>query len=254
VKPGFIELPTGENIPILYEDRSALAIDKPRGWMLAPDSWRETGRNLQAALAASVIARDFWARSRNLRFIRYVHRLDAETTGVVLLAKSPGAVHALSRLFESREMAKVYLAVVHGAPRSKRWTCRAKLSADPDAQGRIRVDQRNGKEAETRFEVLQTTRGLTLIRAVPLTGRTHQIRVHLAEAGHPVVGDKLYGKTGSDRGALALRAIELAYVDPFTRRRVRIRAPGEEFVSEYGFDSGVKRQSVGALERRERGA
>ena len=108
------------------------------------------------------------------------------------------------------------------------------------------MDARNGKEAETEFEVIQTAPGLALIRVIPLTGRTHQIRVHLAESGHPVVGDKLYGKTGSDPGALALRAIELAYVDPFMRRRVRIRAPGEEFVSEYGFDSGVKRQSVGA--------
>jgi 23S rRNA pseudouridine1911/1915/1917 synthase len=253
VKPNAIELPTGEHIPILYEDRSVLAIDKPSGWMLAPDSWRETGRNLQAALAASVAAREFWARSRNLRFIRYVHRLDAETTGVVLLAKSPGAVRALSRLFESREMEKVYLVVVHGAPRSKRWTCRAKFSSEPDARGRIKVDESNGKEAETQFEVLQSIRGLTLIRAVPLTGRTHQIRVHLAESGHPVVGDKLYGKAGKATGELALRAIQLAYVDPFTRRRVRIRAPEGQFLGEYGFDSGVKRESVGALERRERG-
>jgi len=236
VKPHAIELATGETIPILYEDRSVLAIDKPRGWMLAPDSWRETGRNLQAALADGVAAREFWARSRNLRFIRFVHRLDAETTGVVLLAKSPGVVRALSRLFEGREMEKVYLAVVRGLPRLKRWTCRAKLSADPDARGRIRVDERYGKEAETGFEVLQTTSNLALVRAVPLTGRTHQIRVHLAESGHPVVGDELYGQGDRARDRLGLRAIGLAYKEPFTRRQVRIRAPEEEFLSRYGFE------------------
>src|SRR5260370_28589819 len=148
--------------------------------MLAPDSWRETGRNLQAALAAGVAARDFWVRSRSLRFIRFVHRLDAETTGVVLLAKSPGVVRALSRLFEGREMEKVYLAVVRGLPRLKRWTCRAKLSADPDTRGRMKVDERDGNEAETRFEVLRSASGLALVRALPLTGRTHQIRVHLS--------------------------------------------------------------------------
>src|SRR5262252_8962645 len=109
-KPNFIELPTGETIPILYEDRSVLAIDKPAGWMLVPFSWQKTSRNLQAALTSSIAARDFWARSRNLKFLRFVHRLDAETTGILLLAKSHGAVEAFGNLFESRKMEKSYLA------------------------------------------------------------------------------------------------------------------------------------------------
>ena len=111
-KPNFIELPTGEKIPILYEDRSVIAIDKARGWMLVPFSWLKTGRNLQAALISSIAAGDFWARSRGLRFLRFVHRLDAETTGILLLAKSPGAVTIYGSLFESRKMEKLYLAVV----------------------------------------------------------------------------------------------------------------------------------------------
>src|SRR4029077_20737636 len=100
-KPNFIELPTGEQIPILYEDRSVLAIDKPPGWMLVPFSWQKTRRNLQAALGSVSAARDFWARSRNLKFLRFVHRLDAETTGVLLMAKSLGAVDSYGELFES---------------------------------------------------------------------------------------------------------------------------------------------------------
>src|SRR5215831_2735876 len=103
-KPNFIELPTGETIPILYEDRSVLAIDKPRGWMLVPFSWQKTNRNLQAALTSSIAAGDFWARSRNLRYLRFVHRLDADTSGILLLAKSPGALRTYSELFESRRM------------------------------------------------------------------------------------------------------------------------------------------------------
>src|SRR5437667_5190696 len=91
-KPSFIELPTGETLPILYEDRSVMAIDKPRGWMLVPFSWQKTDRNLQAALTSSIAAKDFWARSRSLKFLRAVHRLDADTSGILLLAKSPGAV------------------------------------------------------------------------------------------------------------------------------------------------------------------
>ena len=98
------------------------------------------------------------------------------------------------------------------------------------------MDQRNGREAETRFEVLQTAPDFASVRAVPLTGRTHQIRVHLAESGCPVVGNELYGKAGKALEELALRAIGLAYTDPFTRRQVRIRTPQKEFVNRYGFD------------------
>src|SRR5438046_2988088 len=115
-KPDRIELPEGTVIPILYEDRSVLAIDKPAGWLLAPDSWNKTGRNLQLALRSSIEAGDFWAHARNLKFLRFVHRLDAETSGVLLLVKSPGAVPAYSALFESRAVKKIYLAVVEGIP------------------------------------------------------------------------------------------------------------------------------------------
>src|SRR6185369_89406 len=105
-KPDYIELPTGENIRILYEDRSVLAIDKPRGWMLVPATWQKTNRNLQMALTSSIAAKDFWARSRNLKFLRFVHRLDTDTTGILLFAKSLGAVNSLCDLFETRKMEK----------------------------------------------------------------------------------------------------------------------------------------------------
>src|ERR1700712_4155213 len=107
MKPKHIELSEGAIvIPILYEDRSVLALDKPAGWMLAPDSWDQTGRNLQLALNSSVNAGDFWARSRNLKYLRFIHRLDAETTGITLFAKSPGALRAYSELFEQRLIQK----------------------------------------------------------------------------------------------------------------------------------------------------
>jgi len=254
-KPNSIELPGVPPIPILYEDRAVLAIDKPRHWMLVPYSWQRTNRNLQAALISSISAGDFWARSRGLKFLRYVHRLDAETTGILLFAKSQGAVESFGDLFESRRMEKTYLAVVDGDPKSPEWTCRLKLGPDAKRIGRQRVDNRNGKEAETHFKVLTTLGSerreasdssaethrraasavTSLVEAHPLTGRTHQIRVHLAEAGTPCVGDELYGRP--ERGVeLGLRAVRLAYPDPFTRRRVEIRAPVEQFCREYGFD------------------
>ncbi|HZF01784.1 MAG TPA: RluA family pseudouridine synthase [Methylomirabilota bacterium] len=233
-KPNFIELPDCEPIPILYEDRSVIAIDKPRGWLLVPHSWQKTSRNLQAAINSSIAGGDFWARSRSLKFLRNVHRLDADTSGILLFAKSPGAVETYSALFESRKMEKTYLAVAVGAPKENEWTCQLKLGQDSRQFGRIKVDERFGKDAETHFKILETRGKFSLVEAKPVTGRTHQIRVHLTESGLPIVGDELYGIMEKDF-PLGLRAVRLAYFDPFTKRRVEIRAPTESFLREFGF-------------------
>ena len=234
-KPDCIELPTGERLPILYEDRSVLAIDKPAGWMLVPFSWQKTSRNLQAAIVSSIAAGDFWARSRGLRYLRFVHRLDADTTGILLLAKSQGAVKTYGALFEGRHMEKRYLAVVSGVPKQKEWTCHLKLAPNPAEHGTMRVDQRHGKDAETSFRVLAVREHNALVEARPRTGRTHQIRVHLAESRCPVVGDELYGTAETRDAGLGLRAIGLAYPDPFSRRRVSIQAPTKTFLRQFGF-------------------
>ena len=233
-RPNFIELPDCEPIPILYEDRSVLAIDKPRGWMLVPHSWQKTAWNLQAAIASSMAARDYWARSRGLKFLRFIHRLDADTSGILLFCKSIGAVQVFGDLFEQRRMEKKYLAVTVGEPRETEWLCQFKIAQDPKQFGRMKVDFRNGKNAETYFKVLARRGKFTLIEARPVTGRTHQIRIHLAESGIPIVSDELYGhcEWGHELG---LRAIRLGYTDPFTRRRVDIRAPTDKFLNEYGF-------------------
>jgi RluA family pseudouridine synthase len=252
-KPKHIELNDGEIvIPILYEDRSVLALDKPAGWMLAPDSWDQTGRNLQLALHSSINAGDFWAHSRNLKYLRFVHRLDAETTGITLFAKSPGALRAYSELFEKRLVEKYYFAVVHGVPKQSQWTCSLSLMPDPGMKGRMRIfrpsksairNQESAieKDAQTHFTSLQTTPTTALIEARPTTGRTHQIRVHLAATGHPIVGDPLYGTDqaakSKGRQRLALRAVKLAFRDPFQKRMIYIEAPAQDFLREFGFKS-----------------
>jgi 23S rRNA pseudouridine1911/1915/1917 synthase len=220
-------------IPILYEDRAVIAIDKPRGWMLVPFTWQKTDRNLQAAIQSSIGSGAFWARSRHVKFLRYVHRLDADTTGVLLFAKSIGATNSLGDLFETRQMHKRYLAIVRGIPKHREWSCTLRLDKDPARIGRMLAHPQRGKEAETDFRVLESRGDLTLVEALPVTGRTHQIRVHLAETGHPILGDDLYG--GAARVPLALRAVELSYRDPFIRKDVRIRAPDASFLAEYGF-------------------
>ncbi len=247
-KPPFIELPDVEPIPILFEDRSVIAIDKPAGWMLVPHSWQRTGWNLQAAITSSLAAGHFWARSRNLKFLRYIHRLDADTSGVLLFAKSFGAVETYGDMFEQRAMEKYYLAIVHGQPREQEWACRLPLGPDPQQIGRVRVDKAEGKECETFFRTVRTKGDFSLVEAHPVTGRQHQIRVHLDAVGHGILGDPLYGPSAQQlpytRPPLALRSVELAYRDPFTKRPVRILAPTEEWLKKFGFFSPPPKPKV----------
>jgi 23S rRNA pseudouridine1911/1915/1917 synthase len=206
-----------------------------------------TRRNLVLALRSSLENGDWWAQSRNLRFLRLVHRLDAETSGLLLGVKSPGAVGPYSQLFEGRQLNKSYLVVVSGPVPGEAWTRSDPIGPDERQVGRFRVDARAGKEAETRFRVLARGERHTLLEASPLTGRTHQIRLHLAASGCPVLGDELYGVP--DARGLALRAVGLEYPDPFQKRRIRIRAPVEGFCRAFGFAVpegwGAKRGETG---------
>lgn len=232
-----IQLEIGLTLPILYEDHAVLAIDKPAGWLLVPEDWTRTSQNLLLELMTSVKLREFWARSRNIRFIRNVHRLDRETSGVLVLAKTHGALTALGELFETRQVEKFYLAVVTGSPTSEQWVCSANISPEPKSNNKMRVD-RHGKEAITEFRVLQRLPGKTLIEAHPLTGRTHQIRLHLADAGFPVAGDTLYGRVsgvGKEKHPFGLRAVALRYRDPFRKKAVFIQASTKEFRTLFGF-------------------
>ncbi len=239
MKTNYIELgegKTAEQITILYEDRSVIAIDKPPSWMLVPFSWQKTNRNLQAAITSAIAGKSFWARSRNLKFLQHIHRLDAETSGILLLAKSQGALKSYGELFESRRMEKVYLAVVQGIPKKTEWSADYKLAPNPRETGKMEVSDL-GKDAETHFKILQTNEKISLIEARPVTGRTHQIRVHLLQSGFPIVGDSLYGTEGVTKGqaSMGLRSIFLSYMDPFDRRKVSIKAPTETFLKEFGF-------------------
>lgn len=235
-RPNCIQLFKEEPIPILYEDRAILAIDKPAGWMLVPFSWQRTNRNLQAAIVSSIGAGHFWARSRSIRFLKYIHRLDAETTGILLFGKSQGALDSYGELFETRRVEKIYLAVTDAEPPRATWTCNLPLGPHPEQHGLMRVDKR-GKESETDFRVVASANGLHLIEARPATGRQHQIRIHLAESGCPIVGDELYGPPID--AAMGLRAVGLAYPDPFSHRTTTIRAPVAAFLEYFGFPPEV---------------
>ncbi len=228
-----MELPVCEPSPILYEDRSALGMDKPRGWMLVPVSWQSTTRNLQAAINSSIAARDFWARTRSLKFLRYVHRLDADTSGVRLFAKSLGAVEIYSKMFESRQMEKKYLAVASGRALDIEWTCQLKLAPDPGQVGRVKVDARQGKPAETRFRLLQSHEKFLLIEACPVTAAPIRFGCTSPRPGCRWWGMNFMG---------VRKAVYRLACAPFRCRIsirslkcVEIRAPTESFLKAYGF-------------------
>ncbi|MBR4248935.1 MAG: RluA family pseudouridine synthase [Verrucomicrobia bacterium] len=249
MKPKIIELCDGTVIPILYEDRNVLALDKPSGWMLVPNTWVNTSRNLQLALESSMMGGDFWAKSRNLKFIRYIHRLDADASGILLMARNQAVLSVIGKLFEERKVEKHYYAVVEGVPEQQEWVCDLPLSeripqkkyspgkggikAFEEDKVRAYVDERSGKEAVTAFRVLKSNGKRSLIEALPHTGRTHQIRVHLQASGFPIVGDPLYGKKGA---TLALRAVFLSYYDSFQKKRIHIEAPTRHFLKAYGIE------------------
>lgn len=206
------------NIPILFEDDSLLAADKPAGVLSVPDRW-DPDLPVAAALLSKGRGR-LWA----------VHRLDKDTTGVLLLARSEEAHRALSRAFETRSVAKVYRALVKGVPDWTESSCDLPLSPDGDALHRTIVDAHRGKPSRTVFRVVKSFRDYALVEALPETGRTHQVRVHLAALGYPVACDPLYG----DGKPVLLSAIKRAWKgDPFEERpllsRTALHAASLEF-------------------------
>lgn len=239
-KPTSIPLPSGQSMPILYEDRSVLAVDKLAGWIIAADWQGKPEKNLQLNLEAGIYHREFWAKSRNLKYLRFIHRLDALTTGVLLMSKSQGAIAPLSKLFESGKVTKEYLAVVNGSPSKSEWEVEGFMDKDPHNPRKQSFVNSGGKPSFTSFKCLASRDGVSLIKAIPKTGRTHQIRVHLASGNTPVAGDSLYGKAfNRNENALypmGLRATYLSFFNSFLKKKIHIKAPTEVFLKSFGFD------------------
>jgi 23S rRNA pseudouridine955/2504/2580 synthase len=206
-------------LPILYEDEHLLAIDKPAGIAVHGGS----------GVAHGVIE-SLRGMRPDAKFLELVHRLDRETSGVLLLAKKRSSLTALHEMMRTRAIDKRYLAGVAGRFRNERQKVRLALAKRVTKEGekRVRVSD-DGQEAETVFHLVERSPELSLLEAELLTGRTHQIRVHLAHLGHPVLGDDKYGdfelnrklrKEGLKR--MFLHAAKLSFEHPASGARVEL--------------------------------
>lgn len=183
-------------IDILLEDEDVIVVDKPAG--LLSVAGRDGGTSLRDVLAKQ-LGDDFP--------LLLVHRLDRETSGVLLLARSTDAQRELSTQFQQRTVSKQYLALVQGSPDVDSGLILAPIGEHPKISGKMVITQKKGRPAETRFRVVERLGGITLVRCEPRTGRQHQIRVHLALANLPLLVDELYG----DASAFYLSRVKPGY-------------------------------------------
>ena len=187
--------PTHEfwEIDVLYEDEHLLALNKPGGLLTSPDRDNPDRPSLMGLLHKCIQEGKPWAAERGLTYLMNAHRLDCETSGVLLLAKSKPVLVALANVFGSEKPVSHYVTLVQGTPAEEKFEVTANLAPHPVKPGLIHVDSKRGKRARTLFEVMERFNGWTLIRCTPLTARTHQVRVHLKQVHLPVAGDSEYG-------------------------------------------------------------
>jgi RluA family pseudouridine synthase len=170
---------------VIYEDERAVAVNKPPGLSVGGDRWDESKERLDRLLSAFIGVQKLYT----------VHRIDRDTSGIVVFAKDAETHKRLSGAFESRDVKKRYIAIVHGRPPWKETVCDLPLVPNGNKQHHTIIDQYRGKKSLTRFHLLGSAGNYSVVEAFPETGRTHQIRVHLAALGHPVVCDEFYGNT-----------------------------------------------------------
>ena len=213
--PDARKLTPGRDIVILHRDYNIAVVNKPSGWLSVKANNQKNKTDVVSFIGK--VCDDSYA----------VHRLDQETSGVMMVALDEDSQYRIKELFEVHDIERRYLAIVQGRPGRNSWTVESNLVRNRGDGKRGTGDSEDGKRAVTHFKIIQRLRGATLVEATLETGRTHQVRIHLAEAGHPVLGDKLYGNAGSSRRLprVALHAAVLGFDHPSTQLKMRFDVP-----------------------------
>ncbi|WP_309890787.1 RluA family pseudouridine synthase [Archangium sp.] len=227
-------IPLAEELPItvLHEDKDLVVVDKAAGMVVHPGAGHASGTLVNALLHR---VKDLSGVGGELR-PGIVHRLDKDTTGCLVVAKHEKALVALQKAFKSRGVDKTYLALVHGVPKAAEARIETLYGRHPVNRQRFTGKVKEGKPAITVYRVLESFEGAALVEVDLLTGRTHQIRAHLCEAGHPLLGDALYGAGRKAKGKVAeqaqevvgrqaLHAWKLSFPHPRTGKTLHVEAP-----------------------------
>jgi 23S rRNA pseudouridine1911/1915/1917 synthase len=219
-----VEPVLAEDIPldIVYEDESLFVVNKPSGMVVHPALGHPSGTLVNALLAYCPAVADVGGLER----AGIVHRLDKDTSGVIIVAKDERTRTALQKLFKRRRVEKTYLALVEDRVEPRQGIIEAPIGRDKRNRKRMAV-VRSGRKARTAYRVKEYLGGRTLLEVRPRTGRTHQVRVHLSWMGYPIVGDRVYGRRRQEllRDRFFLHAARLEFKHPISGQEVVVEAP-----------------------------
>ena len=217
--------PSKMDLDIIYEDNDLLVINKKSGMVVHPAPGHYTGTLVNALLYR------FHLSTGEVNRPGIVHRLDKDTSGLMLVAKNDQTHEALSRMIANKEVERHYLAIVDGVIKHDTGTIDAPIGRDPNNRQKMAVTDVHGKEAVTHFRVLETFSNHSLVECILETGRTHQIRVHMAYIGHPVSNDPMYGRGKSTEFGQMLHSKSIRFVHPKTCKEMYFEVePPKEFL------------------------